>query len=746
MVYFEAKPLVPQLKLEVPDARTVIVSPTYPSPFNSFVSAMTWLNENLNPSIENPARLQLAPGYYYEIAFSTVPIFPGTVIQGASAFATQIILLNPSADYPFLTVLGYAELLTLQITCLRISTPNNPTTLLNTVIYMENPFSALIAQNIGLTGGHKMIHCNSFGGIVVLSGAWGIFSTVLAFDPDVLDPSITGQPGWDPSQLTNPPVGDWQYLTMDIAIHMSTFGRLILSGTGSITNDIVTQGYLLFFPPNTFQSQPYQIGLLVENGAVLSTTGVSYEAGLVGVRADGASAVLCVGGSMLAMDTNFEIALSVASLYSINTVDTVTWDMVVEDPFSQVVSTGCRFDTSKLNLPTDTSNISLQYMDFSLNNERGIHNIGNLIIGDLQNPATVYFGNGSTNIQNLVVLKYDGTTYTEVTLDISPTSGLDVTMFDLLTTGVFYVGNATAFSGIRVEVSTALALGTGSVIVEYYNGTIWTQLLHMTAQFDAPHASYANALFNVIESQDIRFNNNTDIEQVAVNGTTLYWIRFRIVSPITTSPDVNSLKIYGNTSLVTGNGFTLLYGKARNRKEVPFDMSWIDSKANEAAQDQDIYLSQNLYVKRVKNSYATGEISTFGFFVPVTFDSSTPLDFHLTFYTTSGSINPFQFRLTYDCFEEGDLLYSTQGTAPPTIPTEKVINFSLTPNLTNTRSCVFADVIVPLVDCRASINGDIKQAMMFKMERIADTNPGRCVFTNIGFFQTTYILGLSENL
>jgi hypothetical protein len=724
------KPMVQEAQLEVPDSRTILVSLDYPPPFNGFISGMQYLNSALSPSLTNPAKLLMAPGIYNEIALATVECKAGTIIEGASAFATQVVLLNPTAAFPFLTIEGYFEISAMQITALRLSTPSGSVVPPNnTIAYMPNPFSALICRNVGFTGADKVIHCANFGCIVAFSGAWGIFAT-LADD-------------------SNPDPNEWLYITLGTGIHIDGPSRCILTGTGAVTNDIVTQG----FPIPPYISQPYNYGVLVQNGGFLDATGIQFEAGLVAVRAENGLNCHIVGGTMINCVNGVEILNTPTALYSIQTQLNTGIDLTIEDEISPVVSTGCSFNTDKLSLPSNVENISLQYFDDSLDNERGFHTIGNMIVGDIKHPAEVFLGNGSTNIQDLVVLQFDGATYTDITASMSPSDLTPALVFDSGAIGdITYVGNDTHFSGLRVDISTIMASGavfpTLPVSVQYWDGLAWVEFTHMSAQHFFPHASHANNLFSVIEQQDIRFNNDIVLGETVVNGITKYWMRFVVTTTLTTNPALLNMKIFGSTTLFTFDGFQLYYGKARPVREVAFDTSWIVAKNPGAPTSQNVWASKNLWMNRDNNSYAPGEIATFAFYVPATFDSSTPLHFEFAFISDNIAATQadFQFNLIYACYLEGQPMFTTSAAAPATTVEETTLLVALTPDQTAGNNLAIQRVDVDLSYCRASIAGNIEEILMFRMERLVDGNANNCVFTNIGIFQTVYLLGLAASV
>jgi hypothetical protein len=732
------KPLVPTFPITYPDERTILVAPSYPSPYNGFISAVNYCNETLNPTFENPAQILMAAGVYNETTTETTFIQSGTSIQGSSGLTCQISWSNPTADYPFITIEEFAELSEMQLSASRI-TWNDPTgggipappLVDNTLISMPNNAGALVCRTLSCLGAATCFSVTGDFNVLALTGAWSIFNTkVLEFPAG--------------------PFTIFVYVKTDIAFHINASSRLAISGTCSITDDSVTLG----LPGGPI---PIDVGVVLQGGAIFNCTGLNFEGCTLNVECDEAESCNIVGGSWLNGTNGIKITDSEVGLYSIKTLGTSGIDIEITDSLSSVNSVGCAFETSRLILPANRGNIALQFYDDNLNNERGFHTIGNSMIGDIKYPAETFLGQGSTNSQGLTVYKFDGTlmTYEDVTTISSPADLTTVTLFDDLTadTDIFYIGNDEIFSGLRVDIATILANGTSnSLVFEYYDAG-WTPMTVMHAQHFNPHGSYADIGFSVIEEQDIRFNNNITMGLFTVNTVSAYWIRIKILTTLTISPVINNFKIYGSSAVFESSGYLLMYGAARPKKEVPFDMSWIDAAGTNRPGDSTIYLSQNLYVNRVFNSYDQGDIATFAFIVPVTLDSSTPLvmEFAYLSHDASAAQADFQFDLVYACSDETDILYDSTAAGVPvgtpvTVAKEKTITFNLPVNQIDGRQKQLMSIDVDLSECRASSEGEIIQSVMFRLERNVDSNGDKCVFLNLGFYQTTYILGLAKQI
>jgi len=706
-------------------SRIINIDPSFPAPYNSLENALDIVNNLQTPPafITNPYLIKLNAGVYNETTSATLILPDGVTIAGDSVFATVVNDTISSNSYPFITCTpGVSEIVNCEFLGSNITSTNNPTTKTNTLISMPSNATIISLTNVSLGGAETCLKSVGVGNVIGMTG--NVF--ISAF----------------PVDFTLPDIDDWTYNTFDIGIDLQN-GRIKMTGTCAITDNTVVQG--LPIPP--FTLFPFTYGIKLTDSR-LESTSLNIEGGLTGVyflRSESAISAGAFNNNVIHFDIYDTQAVN---LFSVKTEPATTWDIRVNDTTSTLTSTGCNFDTSMIDLSSaNIKNIGLNYYDENLDNERGLHQLGNFIVGDINVPSETWLGQGSTNLSQLTLFKYNGSTFTDVTSDLTPSTATITTLFDDLTNSIFYIGNG-SFSGIRWGITTIIDTGSGSIIYEYWNGSAWTELNTMNTEHLLPHGSYGPSSFSVVEEQDVRFNNNSldSFTDSTVNSVTSKWVRIRIVSTITTSPALDFIKIFGSSTLIDENGVIQYFGKARTKLEIPFNMSFIDASGSTSPVDRTIYISQNLFTILTKNEYRVGDQSTFSFYVPVNLDSSTPLQIEFAYFSnsTSGSQVDFNFDIIYACLDETDQLYLTSGAAPATITKEKTVSFSLTPNQTNGGLMVIDSILLDMSDCIASINGDLIQTMMFRIERTSG-NANRIVFKNIGLYGTTYITGLASN-
>jgi hypothetical protein len=115
-----------------------------------------------------------------------------------------------------------------------------------------------------------------------------------------------------------------------------------------------------------------------------------------------------------------------------------------------------------------------------------------------------------TNV--LTVIKYDGVSYTNVTTEASDPS-MDTFRHELDTGKYLYVGYDKVISALYLYLGATVNLAGGSMIVEYWNGTAWTQL------------SVVDQTQYLKMSGIINWKAPTDATETTIEGLPKCWVR-----------------------------------------------------------------------------------------------------------------------------------------------------------------------------------------------------------------------------
>jgi hypothetical protein len=134
--------------------------------------------------------------------------------------------------------------------------------------------------------------------------------------------------------------------------------------------------------------------------------------------------------------------------------------------------------------------------------------------------------------------QFDGSsTYADDTTDINDVGSADVPFTANATNAAWYFGYSYKFGCMVLNCSTAISIGSGGAVWEYWNGSSWATLSGPTN----PATGWVRHAWTI----------PSDWATVDVNGSTLYWIRFRLTGAVTTTPVASQGHVGGR--LTTGD-------------------------------------------------------------------------------------------------------------------------------------------------------------------------------------------------
>ncbi len=461
------------------------------------------------------------------------------------------------------------------------------------------------------------------------------------------------------------------------------------------------------------------------------------------------STVVCLAvndnlhGTVWDIDNNSKVDISASSL------DATAYDILVRDTASKVRMTSGVIDTSKVGLPSNTSNILLQYSDILLNNGRGFHNSGDLIQGGIEFSSNSFFGQGGAVTKSLILLKYNGSTYNDVTSLLTPDNPVTTTIFNSTSAGnMFYVGHPLIkISTLSMNVITALSsLNINDVLIEYWNGSAWTVTQRMSTSSQSPYTSYANQLLSQVALLEIRLNVlitlGTTWQKTTVNSVNAYWIRFRISSGISINPVINTCFIYGSSLRIDPLGAVTCYGASRSQKTSFYSLNLFESVASiTGPQNGDIYMTKTLAQGSRANSFRnTGDSIYFSLLLPSDIDTSSPLSLTVCYYSSSAlpAQQAFAFTFIYGvAVADTTVMYYTSATAPTSAAAssnqQSLTNVSFPLNATNGSIMRIIEVNLDMSFFRARINQLVSQLLFISMQRVTGANTANTIVANLNY-------------
>lgn len=334
-----------------------------------------------------------------------------------------------------------------------------------------------------------------------------------------------------------------------------------------------------------------------------------------------------------------------------------------------------------------------------------------LAVGSQVRPKESVFGEGDSHVNELVYT-FDGTsTYTDVTDAARSASGSTFTFDGLSVNNSIYVsnllldssGSPIPFYGIKASIGTAWDLGTGNIVLEYWNGS-WTEFNGSTNLSGGSYWKYAKDYFGRTGSYHIKFDPDILSDWVPNDpitlGTNRYWIRFRITSAITIAPILEQFKISSSRSEKNPDGTDEYHGFARTIKKITLDAS---GPIEGNMQNSSIYVDENVGVAFISNRYtAVADIRGYSFELPEDCDTSGKLI--IVWKGRFSATGNAQFTVRLKVVKPGDSYTSSEPVASADL---KTVLTPLTAVTADTREDFRVDVdISDAIPARDSSFGD----------------------------------------
>jgi len=337
--------------------------------------------------------------------------------------------------------------------------------------------------------------------------------------------------------------------------------------------------------------------------------------------------------------------------------------------------------------------------------DEGFNVLGELHVGVAERGSESTLGEGDSYTRGMMVYTYDGTSFVDVSPEARSASSSSFTFPNVSADTAIYVASSLTgvdvlqHYGFKSKTNTVAVLGSGKIIIEYYNGSSWVEVNGMEVDSGGAYFPHAKNYFQSTDSSHIRYDSSLAIDSWTKNdaitpslGTDYYWVRLRIESEITTAPIFEQFKLHTNRFEINGDGWIEYFGKARPISKLPWEVQVFEKATGTDVKDQDLYLSKGIDNGGKKNKFIAQEtdpnkVQRIGFktTLPLDMDTSTPVDFQWSVVTddisTPGTID-WIIRWGYN--SDGDNVYTTTLAAPATGATEQINNYIATaPSATN---------------------------------------------------------------
>ncbi|RKY40447.1 MAG: hypothetical protein DRP85_08550, partial [Candidatus Makaraimicrobium thalassicum] len=421
-------------------------------------------------------------------------------------------------------------------------------------------------------------------------------------------------------------------------------------------------------------------GIVCDNEAYAILRGATINNATIGVTFGGGSDVRLISSSVL----NCDVGMSIPDGDTVVGMSDVSFDGNVQDV--NVASSTCKiFGTVTASIASASFSTGAQINTVVLDlfeGDEGLNILGELHVGTPEHPTESVFGGGDSYTRGMKVYTFDGSAYVDVSDEAGSSSGSTFTFPNVNANTAVYVASSLSNGGVlhhyglKASITAGAVLGAGSIAAEYWTGAAWVAFTHMTTQSGGHYLPLADKIFEDSGSFQIR-NNIFMPDDWATNddpsyGTSLYWVRYRIETGITTAPVFEQFKLHTERAEINADGYIEFMGGGRPFSRFPWDAGLLEAAASSPA-NQDLYLSDNLDVGRVENKFNNGATDRIGFLsaVPDALDSSTPIVFAWSVITDDATAGDIFWVLRWGWNGPTDNVYRSQADAPEASPNEQ---------------------------------------------------------------------------
>lgn len=388
-------------------------------------------------------------------------------------------------------------------------------------------------------------------------------------------------------------------------------------------------------------------------------------------------------------------------LFSIMSEDSIDWDFDASTATGgSTTVVGGYTERTKINYdPSLGHKLAGIYVDKRLNDE-ALKVIAELHVGTVQLPKESAFGEGDSRVEDMTIFSASNgsVSFTDRTEQMNTKNGVSAPIFED-TSGVWYVGGQYKFTGLRIDVTNKWNLGAGGTWILEYGvnanpvtaapapntwssiGRIALNGYQFPFNFSARNAMHPYQVFvepatgpltrrvdifgRDNSAEQYRFLSPPYWEKTTVNGVSAYWIRVRMLTPLTTIPTIERVKLGTNRMEINPDGTREFFGTAIMYEKIYFNLSIIRTSVLGNATDTTVSLDNNLSVGFVENTFNNNQRDGFGFvaYMPSGIECSYPIQIRIQvkLTTTSGAADKILMPIYYYYSDDNSIIRETSG-------------------------------------------------------------------------------------
>jgi len=369
------------------------------------------------------------------------------------------------------------------------------------------------------------------------------------------------------------------------------------------------------------------------------------------------------------------------------------------------------------------------------------------------------FGGGDSyaSLDSVKVYSYNGSSFTDRTSQIISTEGDSLSFDGTASDNMIYIASLLddgsdklMFPGMKLLITTASDLGSGDIVFEIWDGSIWVEFNHQSTGSGDRYLPHGNELFEQTGSFQYLFDTRI-LKDWSKNdpmslGTDYYWMRLRIDGNITTSPSIDHIKLHpkGRTE-INADGTITFYGVSMPR--VPLNVgygSW--QAASDSPGDRDFSLADRLGVGRKENYFEDGITrDRTGFVVKLPYGLCTadPITLCFLFFSNEDrNAGDVKFNIRWDTVTHGDRIYqNTDG--PAESPNQQMLTgyYPMPKDLRHYAHTLCVDIEIPHAIAETSDGVPTYLVVSLEREGASDSYGGNIVMADIGAEYSAFMVG-----
>lgn len=398
-----------------------------------------------------------------------------------------------------------------------------------------------------------------------------------------------------------------------------------------------------------------------------------------------------------------------------------------DDDTARIEVTSGKYNSEKRHI-TNWDEVEIDGFDVFPGN-KGYEIVNELHVGVPEAGRESCVGEGDSYTRGMLVYTYNGTSYSNVSVAASSSSGSTLTFPNTSVNTAIYVasslenGDKIKHLGIRQAISTAVTLGGGEIVAEYYNGA-WVEFPVMSSESIPDYFPLDGSLFAALGDIHTRYNCKITLDWTKIDPMTLntsyFWVRFRIKTAITTAPIFQQFRLHSNHTEMNSDGWIEYFGSARPIGRLPWGVELLKPINIDSPANQDVFLSDNLGLGRAENNFQNNatDRTALATYLPFDYDTSCPLRMMMTYITDDATAGNIRWLVRWAYSQDGDNVYRSTATAPTAHSTEQsVISIVAAPTAADTQGTVVIELDTSKLVSRRSGTPNYGDILWVSIER-----------------------------